>query len=255
MKKLFIILLSVGIVITSFYSCKKGANDPFFSFRTRKARMVGKWDISNYSETIKTVYDNGEANQRELIIKGTKVKETIDYINTVHDTTISTNGEINDFSLNIDKDGIADLTMNYTLVKDSSGTDDNTGLTITTTTTRVYKTRAKGTWNFLAGIDDYKNKERISLVWETYNTSINTVVLRVITDDNGAETRTNYSDIVATEHKYANGERAEVWKIDELKNKEAILMQDVNFLEVATDTSGGTTTQETGTRTMTLTQQ
>ncbi len=255
MKKLFIILLSVGIVFTSLYSCKKGANDPFFSFRTRKARMVGKWDISNYSESIRTVYDNGEATQRELAINGKKVKETIDYINTVHDTSITTDGEINDFSLTIDKDGAADLTMNYTLTKDSSGTDDNTGLTITTTTTRIYKTRAKGTWNFLAGIDNFKNKERLSLVWETYNTSLNTVVLRVITDDNGGETRTNYSDIIATEHKYANGEMAEVWKIDELKNKEVILMQDVNFLEVATDTSGGTTTQQTGTRTMTLTQQ
>ena len=254
MKKFLIILLSAGIVFTSFYSCKKGENDPFFSFRTRKARMVGNWDISNYSENIKTVYDNGESNNRELKITGTKVKEIIDYINTVHDTSITTSGEINDFNLRIDKDGIADLTMNYTLVKDSSGTDDNTGLTYSTTTTRIYKTRAKGTWNFLAGIDNFKNKERLSLVWETYNTSLNTVLLRVITDDNGVETRTNYSDISATEHKYANGESAEVWTINELKNKEIILLQDVNFLEVATDSTGGTTTQETGSKSMTLTQ-
>ncbi len=260
MRKVLSILLLTAIIanVASFYGCKKGENDPFFSIRTRKARMVGDWDISNYNSVITTVYDNGEQSIEDFSVTGIKVKEIIDSVNTVHDTSITTSGEINEAYYKFDKDGSVELIFNYTLVKDSTGTDENSGFTTTSTRTRIYRTRALGTWNFMAGVDDYKTKERISLVWETYNTSLNSILLRVATDGNNDDMelyRINVAGIVSSENKYSNGERAEVWEIDQLKDKETIIYQAVNYLEVSKTDTAGFTISNQGFRTMTLTQE
>ncbi len=257
MKKALSILVLATVVlnVVSFYGCAKGEDDPFFSIHTRKARIVGDWDISSYKSEISTVHDNGEKSIEDFTLTLNKVKEIIKSENTVHDTSVTTSGNVNEAYYKFDKDGSVELILDYTLVKDSSGTNDNTGYTTTSKRTRIYKTRALGTWNFMSGIDDYKNKERISLVWETYNTSLNSILLRYVDDDDDNRIYTvNVPGIVLSENKYANGERAEVWEIDQLKNKETIIYQDVNFLDVSKTDTAGTTISHKGYRTMTLTQ-
>jgi hypothetical protein len=43
MKKALFAVLLVAALTTLFVSCKKGDDDPFISFRTRKARVVNSW--------------------------------------------------------------------------------------------------------------------------------------------------------------------------------------------------------------------
>ena len=86
-KKTLIILISfVGFML----SCKKGENDPFLSLATRKARLVGEWNISSieatttksypyYFKTVSTSYDG----EREITVidesNSSKLKDTVYY--------------------------------------------------------------------------------------------------------------------------------------------------------------------------------
>jgi hypothetical protein len=51
--KTFVIMAFCAIFTLPFQSCKKGADDPALSMRSRKARVVGEW-------TLKEVVDNGK---------------------------------------------------------------------------------------------------------------------------------------------------------------------------------------------------
>jgi hypothetical protein len=46
MKRVLLVLLIAIIAIPTFQSCKKGENDPAISLRSRKARLVGEWKLS-----------------------------------------------------------------------------------------------------------------------------------------------------------------------------------------------------------------
>ena len=52
MKKIKIALLSVLLAVFILPSCKKGPDDPFFSLRSRKARLTGTWTLSSGSITL-----------------------------------------------------------------------------------------------------------------------------------------------------------------------------------------------------------
>jgi len=49
MKKLLLITVIISSVIAISVSCKKGANDPFLSIRSRDSRIVGIWKIHGIS--------------------------------------------------------------------------------------------------------------------------------------------------------------------------------------------------------------
>jgi hypothetical protein len=51
MKKIKIALFLVLAAMLILPSCKKGDNDPFFSFHSRKARVVGTWKLKSGSIT------------------------------------------------------------------------------------------------------------------------------------------------------------------------------------------------------------
>jgi hypothetical protein len=57
MKNIFKITLLL-LIGTFFYSCKKGSEDPALSFRSRKARLTGKWVGTNYSSEINSITSN-----------------------------------------------------------------------------------------------------------------------------------------------------------------------------------------------------
>jgi hypothetical protein len=56
MKNIKLLLLIVILFYTILPSCKKGEDDPFLSFRSRKARLVGDWNLTGGS-SILTYYD------------------------------------------------------------------------------------------------------------------------------------------------------------------------------------------------------
>lgn len=68
MKKVKIILLALigAAMIMPISSCKKGADDPFLSLKSRKARLAGDWDVTSWiittvsgTTTSTTTYEDG----------------------------------------------------------------------------------------------------------------------------------------------------------------------------------------------------
>ncbi len=138
MKKQFltfgILLLLIAGTLTS---CKKGAEDPFLSLRTRKARLTGVWNLSSADYSKKT-------------------KNSTETYNFDKETGIMT------YSY---KTGtIISYTKNYKYSRVLTINKDNTFTDVETITDNGTETTTKkGYWNFApANKDlDVKNKERV----------------------------------------------------------------------------------------------
>jgi hypothetical protein len=63
----------------------------------------------------------------------------------------------------------------------------------------------------------------------------------------------NWTTFSATENKYANGERAEVWEVNQLKNKEIIIQRYIDDVVVNTSQNYGDKFTRKGFETITLT--
>jgi len=59
--KFFAILILVILAIPMFNSCKKGADDPFISLRSRSGRLKGIWNLTSGTET----YTSGSSTYTE----------------------------------------------------------------------------------------------------------------------------------------------------------------------------------------------
>jgi len=82
MKRLFNIFNLFFIALIIFAGCKKGEEDPNFSFRTRKDRLTGDWILTrgfisstNKNSTVNTTYSNStyittSSQNPELVIEG-----------------------------------------------------------------------------------------------------------------------------------------------------------------------------------------
>lgn len=67
---LFIAILGLGFFNLS--SCKKGTEDPFFSFKTREARMKGEWQLTNVTGEEKSQNYNGTYSYSNGVLTFTK---------------------------------------------------------------------------------------------------------------------------------------------------------------------------------------
>jgi hypothetical protein len=93
MKRVLLFLLIAVFAIPTFQSCKKGENDPAISFKSRKARLVGEWEL-----TEGTITRNWSGTTIIYTYNGTTV-------------SVSTGGSNNyTQSIVIDKDGTYELT-------------------------------------------------------------------------------------------------------------------------------------------------
>ncbi len=54
----FLLIAIIATTIIPLSSCKKGANDPFLSLRSRASRLSGKWTLASQDYTIITVNGN-----------------------------------------------------------------------------------------------------------------------------------------------------------------------------------------------------
>jgi hypothetical protein len=204
------LLLLIGIFL---YSCKKGSEDPALSFRSRKARLTGKWVGTNYSSEINSITSNTNgqtSSTKETISSG----ETDISIKTESGTkTITASGTISFHTLEITKDGDYFYSLKYSTV--ATYNDSTPAGVKFTVTKKVSKTINKqGKWAFTGKFNGNKNKENILL-------SLNSVKENTTTETN---TVTNGVPSLVTESKdsekiYQTGELAEVWHITQLKNK------------------------------------
>jgi hypothetical protein len=212
MKNIFKItlLLLIGIFI---YSCKKGSEDPALSFRSRKARLTGKWVGTNYSSEINSITSNtnGQASStKETISSG----ETEISINTESGTkTITASGTISFHTFEITKDGDYFYSLKYNTV--ATYNDSTPAGVKFTVTKKVSKTINKqGKWAFTGKFNGNKNKENVLLslnsIKENTTTETNTLT-------NGVPSLVTLSE--DSEKIHETGEVSEVWHITQLKNK------------------------------------
>ncbi len=184
MKKLLLVLLVALIAIPTFQSCKKGANDPAISLRSRKARLVASWTLSSGSIT----YTSGSS-----------------YTDTYTGATMSrSTGGSKSYTETVDimKDGTYKLTV----------LDDGDSRIET------------GQWYFMEGNKDsgIKSKECVSF----FATQI------VSTPAGGTVSTSTYTGVTPDY----------TWRLDELKNKEIIVLIDVTSQTGTSYSAKGTMT-------------
>ena len=94
--KLTLLIISLIFLMPG---CKKGPNDPFLSFKCRKARVVGTWTVTSYKST----YSSSGGNTSTHIMTNGNYSDTYNSFTT---TGVET------FSYEFLKDGTWTLTNN-----------------------------------------------------------------------------------------------------------------------------------------------
>ncbi len=238
---ILLVLLSV-VILPLFTGCfGVGEDDPFISFRSRKSRVTGNWDVSKYYKNVKQSFGTEENQVILRVITDTDNEnflETTSILGT--DSIAEKEGVILQHKMTFDKNGNFSSVYEYETVE--KVTDENT--LATTTTTITYKDVTDGTWNFLAGIDDYSNKERLALVIVNNRIKIETVT--EVAEDGEEEAPTQTTSIESWAYNYANGEMSVIWEIDMLKHKEIHLYQNINNFTQSTDSAVGEAYTEVG---------
>ncbi len=130
-------LLFITFIISS---CKKGKDDPFFSFLTRKQRLAGDWEMTS-GAAVFTYYQPGKPVINDYF-KFEKGALTLNETETSGPPTIYTGKYA--LTLSFKKDG------KFTFTETITGT------------TRQLLT-GSGSWNFTSGVGQYKNKECVTL--------------------------------------------------------------------------------------------
>lgn len=253
MKKVIFSIAAVALIATSFTSCKKGANDPFLSFKSRKGRLAGDWTVASmsYSSSWSNTTSSGgtsttSSGTSDVTFDGSTWTEkwTNTSGGTTTDGTTTSTGTI---EYTFEKDGTYTEVDNKTTVDVQH--DTIFGVPYTTTTTTVENITYTGVWSFVGKNknDEIKNKERIGMT-KTGRTGTKTVTQEVsssgqTTTSTNKETY-NDTDMDATQ---------DMWTIDQLKSKEIIAMMEMSSNDVTNteNTSGGTTTTSTTTYTST----
>lgn len=113
MKKTILFFSAVILSAIALDSCKKGADDPFISFRTRNGRLEGKWKLTKIAKTdVQTP-------------SSTAVTTTTTFDGTIYTESISSGGSLSatgTYEMTIDKQGKVSWTSNYTQTAPVSGT-------------------------------------------------------------------------------------------------------------------------------------
>ena len=287
MKHWYKIALPVLAIIMSINSCKKGENDPLLSLKSRKSRVAGEWMVSSYlleKESI-TTPSSGDASTTTIkeLIEGEDLTIETSYTNPgiFEDYSVTEKGTVH-YDVTFEKDGTwssskeYDIAGNFSEVfieiqKDTNGTEITT--TTYTTSTSVQRTRkieedAAGAWSFVAGTDEYKNKERIVLnttgasVTEMITdkrTTTNKVQIKIVDEPNEVDTIIAPDPVTGDpvtvtstntyNYEYLNGENSAIWHIDRLAGKEMTTLIEIDQKSGSSNVT--TTTPQGGSSTST----
>jgi hypothetical protein len=226
MRKIYAIFL-LGITLSLFASCKKGDNDPFLSLKSRKARMHGDWQISNFDYAERNTNSDGdytditETYDAGIISKITQqyfVQSGIATFDTV--VTILT---MADYSF--DKSGT--WTRTYNTTETWTDTQDLGGGAFSyDTIITVQQVAENGDWSFLGKLKgEFKNKERI--IMNVLSNSVTQQITSHFTSISSLDTiaTENVGDQTVNVSNFYSGENNTIIEIDRLKNKEMIVIE------------------------------
>lgn len=182
--------LLISLFVGFFTECKKGEDDPFISFRSRKARVAGEWKLTKGTST--GISTSHGTNPTTTSYTENYTESTYSYFSNSGSQTGT-----HSFAIEFKKDGT------YTSVQNMSTAGTGTivnNITINTS----------GVWNFTGRVGDYKEKEQIVLK-ETSRSE---------TDQNGSQVTTVSNTI---DGKDFGGEHAMCWTLKELRNKKMVI--------------------------------
>ncbi len=261
MKKItsiLLIALAALFIIPSMNSCKKGEEDPFFSFLSRKQRVSGDWNINALTSNI-THLDllSGHTRIVDLSIEGETITEKSETRDTPNDTIIIRKGTVLADNYIFEKDGTYNSTVKYNLVKNF--VSDDGIISIDSTTTITTEEVIIGTWNFNSGVEkNWKNKERIVVTTVSKDITTTSVIKTVVIEnglynDEASDTKTETN---VEKYTFENGENTMIWAIQMLKSKEMKLTRDIDNEYIAKDETGTVENHKSqGTETLLLSQE
>lgn len=223
-------LLCGGLVFTA---CKKGTDDPFLSLLSRKARIAGDWEMTNYAYYSESYPVSGGDTNRITETGTSEIIETT--INYYFYKTTQTK-TLTDYSLSITKDGAWHQTIEYQLLSEYQEVPDLWVLQ------GHYVELRSGTWSFVNKDGaSYENKERV-----LFNTLSETTTHGELTqthdyNDPGTADETSTLAAESSTITYLDGSNQEVYDLTLLKNHE------MHWQKVSGFTSGSYVVNETRT--------
>jgi len=238
MKRLFGFVFSLLIVGSSLMitGCKKGVNDPFFSIYSRKHRVTGSWSFTSFEREALTKGYDGVFTNEKFTVTGEDIVRVVAVSQSSDDTSITYRGKVKEAFYKFDKDGRMDYRFWYEINHPVTTYDEATDLTTYERWITTIEIKGNGTWNFLNKIDNYKNKERLSLVFEYLNHRTTVNYTKDIQNADG-ESQPGFpiftNTVQNSENKWANGEFAEVWVLEMLKNKEMTMYRQLDNLDLS----------------------
>lgn len=243
------VLLSFPILMTSCF--RVGDDDPFVSIYSRKARVVGKWEVSEINSTIRKV--DGSNVSTITTTKVTPDRKWTQNIKIENTDSVKTfvgkvveNRNIVDFENN----GAYKEIFEYEYGYDS--TLQNSENIIKVLIKVINET--SGSWNFINGIEqNYQNKERISIIVEEKKTTT-VVTHQLISDEQEQPAPPSVVSSKSVSRNYANGEMSYMWKLIMLRKSKIIMQQDVkNYTLSVVGGNRESVYQEIGVKSQTLT--
>ena len=244
MKKTMLMLVG-GALLLATPACKKGANDPALSLKSRKGRLAGEYNITKWENNSTSVNGNNTATYSATFDGSTLIEKQ-----TSGGTTITTTTPVS--------------VATYTFMKDGTWSREWTDITTTETDYGAFvdtdvtnsNTKESGTWAFIGKTKGQsKNKERIQLSILKEETTTKTETTSKDLQGNVIGTSNSENSNAYT---YSYLEIIEAYDIDMLKNKEMVFKLVADYTGSLSTTSGNTTTTQTyswtGESIMTLTQ-
>ncbi len=140
--------LSFFLMTLIFVSCKKGEEDPSFSLRTRKNRVVGDWKVSSGKTTYEESASNGSIPYSEVYLyteTGYSYTETTGIVSQQYEGGHS-------YYMKFNRNGA----ILFTEIFDGS------------------MSTYRGKWDFNKGVGDAKAKEKINVHFESLENSAGT---------------------------------------------------------------------------------
>ncbi len=238
-------LLIGGALLLTAPACKKGPNDPALSLKSRKARLAGEYDVSNWAMNMTSTSGNNTSTFN-LTFDGTTLVES----QTSGGITTTTTTPVSIATYTFNKDGSWSREWQETRT-----TETDYGFYIDTDVT-VSNRKESGTWAFIGKTKGQsKNKERIQLSILKEERTDNTETTSKDLAGNVIATTTSNS---SNSNTYSYLDYTEIFDIDMLKNKEMVFKFVSDNTGSYSTTSGNTTITTTNTwsgeSTMTLTQ-
>lgn len=234
MKKLTNVLavLSFAVLITpALESCKKGEEDPGLSLRSRKARLVGEWKVSNYTETTTYTQNSSTFIGPSTTSSSSNGTLKVDYdgenFTTENIINSSSGGSTNsksvakgDFKYTFEKDGT--FTLTQTKVYEETEKEETNTYALETITKYDISLNIKGTWNFVLSVsNDIKNKQYIVLTFtEEENTTKVDKEDKLTIKSSGTTNVTTTSTINSSKSTFETNDISQTWELVRLANKE-----------------------------------